>query len=229
MATSPPPPRSTVTPSVWTDLPPELLPAIFEDLQDGALRSCALVRRQWRWPAQRRLFHRVHVNRHEHFLALTETLRASPHLRPFVKILELSINSSSASAADRANGLFPAVEELRDRTASRHRGPSTPAEEPQGDVWPLRSRRVEAATGAVRTASHSARMHPFRKLVPVSASARMVHSMGGSYQHACRSKPQGAENLQPLAASFDSRLHPSVFIRTYPPGPFRAVYAGTLD
>jgi hypothetical protein len=114
MATSPPPPRSTVTLSVWTDLPPELLPAIFEDLQDGALRSCALVRRQWRWPAQRRLFHRVHVmiNRHEHFLALTETLRASPHLRPFVKILELSINSSSASVADRADGLFPAVEEL---------------------------------------------------------------------------------------------------------------------
>jgi hypothetical protein len=113
MATSQPPPRSTVTPSVRTDLPPELLPAIFEDLQDGALRSCALVRRQWRWPAQRRLFRQVYVDRHKHFLALTETLRASPHLRPFVKILELSINSSSASVADRADGLFPAVEELR--------------------------------------------------------------------------------------------------------------------
>jgi hypothetical protein len=117
-----------VTPSVWTDLPPELLPAIFEDLQDGALRSCALVRRQWRWPAQRRLFRYVVVYphkqflrhdvvyAHKQFLRLTEILRASPHLCPFVKdIPGLETTSPDAETVVRADGLFPAVEELRVR------------------------------------------------------------------------------------------------------------------
>jgi hypothetical protein len=127
MATSPPPPPSTVTLSVWTDLPPELFPLIFEELEDKTIRSCALVRRQWRWPAQRRLFRRVVVYphkqylrdgvvyTHKQFLRLTETLCASLHLRPFVKILGLEITSPDAETIVRADGLFPAVEELRVR------------------------------------------------------------------------------------------------------------------
>jgi hypothetical protein len=128
MATSPPPPRSTVTLSVWTDLPPELFPAIFEDLEDRTLRLCALVCRQWRWPAQRRLFRHVIVYSHKQclrhgvvyphkqFLRLTEILRASPHLCPFVKdILGLETTSPDAETVVRADGLFPAVEELRVR------------------------------------------------------------------------------------------------------------------
>jgi hypothetical protein len=109
-ATSQPPPRNT--PSVWTDLPPELFPPIFEDLQDDALQSCALVRRQWRWPAQRRLFRQVYVNVPKHFLRLTETLRASPHLRSFVKVLMLSTFCAGAEITDHVDGLLPAVEEL---------------------------------------------------------------------------------------------------------------------
>jgi hypothetical protein len=78
-------------PSTNLGLPLELIDRIVDELDGDSLflSACARVCVSWRYPFQRRLFHTVRLDTKTACLNLRQTLVASSHLVPLVRVLHL--------------------------------------------------------------------------------------------------------------------------------------------